>query len=116
VTGEPLARVASSPAPGGGVVVRLEGEVDGSNAGEVERAVAAAARGADPLVVDLSGLEYLDSQGLRWIATLSAEARRAGAALVLVAPPGSFASRVLELAGMTEALDVRTEAPESAGG
>lgn len=42
------------------VLVRLQGEIDAANVGQLERDLAWAA-GGHPLIVDLSGVEYFDS-------------------------------------------------------
>ncbi|MFE4860713.1 STAS domain-containing protein [Streptomyces sp. NPDC056670] len=47
--------------PDGAELLVADGEIDMSNAGEL---AAALARTAGPLVLDLSGVEYLDSAGL----------------------------------------------------
>jgi anti-anti-sigma factor len=90
-------------APDGTVwpVVRMTGDIDLSNVEalgrRVESAVSNRARG---LVLDLSGVTYLDSTGLRLIYRL---ARRLGdrqQRLRLVVPDGSRILRVLTLAGV----------------
>ena len=82
-------------------VARLTGAVDLSNVEhltvQIERYVSNRALG---LVVDLSGVTYLDSTGLRLLYRL---ARRLGdrqQTLRLVVPDGSRISRVLTLAGI----------------
>lgn len=90
-------------------VVRLSGDIDLSNADglgtAVERAVSNQARG---LVLDLSGVTFLDSTGLRLIFRL---ARRLGdrqQALRLVVPDGARISRLLELSGVATVAEVVT--------
>jgi len=47
-------------------ILELSGEVDMSNAHQLEEALATALEGTDArLVVDLAGLEFIDSTGLR---------------------------------------------------
>ena len=48
--------------PDGAVVLAATGEIDMSNAGEF--AAALTRTGGDPLVVDLTAVEYIDSAGL----------------------------------------------------
>ena len=81
-------------------VVRLTGDIDLSNAEALgvaaESAVSNHARG---LVLDLSGVTFLDSTGLRLVFRL---ARRLGdrqQALRLVVPPGARFARLLTMAG-----------------
>lgn len=88
-------------------VARLSGAVDLSNVevlgARLEAAVTNRARG---LVLDLSGVTYLDSTGLRLIYRL---ARRLGdrqQRLRLVVPETSRIQRVLTLAGVHTVADV----------
>lgn len=73
----------------------LDGEIDLSNASELERAADAACDGHHQVTFDLSAVTYLDSSGVHVIRTL---ARRADPQrLKLVAPTGSIARDVLDL-------------------
>ena len=88
-------------------VARLSGEIDLSNArslgDRVEGAVTNRARG---LVLDLSGVRYLDSTGLHLVFRL---ARRLGdrqQALRLVVPRTSRIRRLLLMAGVESVADV----------
>jgi anti-anti-sigma factor len=55
------------------------------------------------LVLDLSGLGFMDSSGLRFIIELDADARRDGFSIALVAGPPAV-QRVFELTGTTAQL------------
>ena len=58
----------------GVVIARVSGDVDLSNAADVEAAVlAAAATSRGPLVVDLTAVPFLDSAGVRCLDHLLAE-------------------------------------------
>lgn len=61
---EPLARLDVSVV-GPVSVVRLAGELDMSNAGELEARVLATVGATNPVVVDLSGTTFVDSAGVR---------------------------------------------------
>jgi anti-anti-sigma factor len=80
------------------VVAAVVGEIDGSNAGEVRRAVAdnvpASAR---LLIVDLSETTYIDSAGVELIFELARRLAARRQAMGLVVPDGSGVRRVLEL-------------------
>jgi anti-sigma B factor antagonist len=76
-------------------VVRVSGEIDISNALEVERRLLELANGAD-FVLDPSRLSYLDSAGVRLLFHL---AEAAPSRLRLVLGESSPLGRVLELAG-----------------
>jgi anti-anti-sigma factor len=88
-------------------VVRLRGEIDLSNVDALaqlaEDAVTNRHKG---LVLDLSGVTYLDSTGLRLVFGL---ARRLGdrqQALRLVVPEGARIARVLDYAGVSTVAEV----------
>jgi anti-anti-sigma factor len=82
-------------------VARLTGAIDLSNVEdlgrEVERSVSNRARG---LVLDLSGVTYLDSTGLRLIYRLARQLGDRQQGLRLVVPDDSRILRVLTLAGV----------------
>ena len=88
-------------------VARLDGEVDLSNvdgvAGALEAAVSNAAFG---LVLDLTGVSYLDSTGLRLLFRLARRLRDRQQALRLVVPVGALIWRVLELSGVPDVVPV----------
>ena len=91
--------------------VTVTGDVDLATAGDLRDQLGpaledAAVHGAG-LLLDLRGVGYLDSSGLRLLAAM---ARDLGEALVLVAPSGTAARRVLEVSHLTDHLTV-TEAP-----
>jgi anti-anti-sigma factor len=52
------------------LIVRLSGEIDLSNAHELQRQLEDALRGSPRSVIDLTEIVYLDSQGLRLIKRL----------------------------------------------
>jgi anti-anti-sigma factor len=83
------------------VVGSLSGEIDLSNAKElesqIENAVPNTARG---MVLDLSELRYLDSSGIRLLLSLAGRLRWRGQELILAAPPASRCRHVLSLAGI----------------
>lgn len=79
-------------------VVRVTGEIDVANADEVATQLrAAVSNAAQGLVVDLAGVDYVDSAGLRGLLDLAVRLRRRGQRMVAVAPEGSPVRRVLEL-------------------
>jgi anti-sigma B factor antagonist len=86
------------------VSLRLGGELDLASVGELERQLAAA-RAHEPsrVIIDLLGLVFIDSSGLRAIIQADANARAEGIDLVL-RPGGESVQRVFELTGALEAL------------
>jgi anti-anti-sigma factor len=79
-------------------VARVTGEIDVANAADVTaRLSAAVSNVAHGLVVDLSGVDYVDSAGLRGLLDLAVRMHRRGQRLAAVAPVGAPVRRVLEL-------------------
>jgi anti-anti-sigma factor len=110
VTGAP--RVGGS---GTWPVVRLRGEIDLSNVEALYKVAEDAVTNHDAgLVVDLSGVTFLDSTGLRLVFRL---ARRLGDRqqnLRLVVPEGARIARVLDFAGVSTVAEVlRTYDPDA---
>jgi anti-anti-sigma factor len=107
----------SVPAQPGGSwpVVRLRGEIDLANVEELHRVAEDAVSNRDAgLVVDLSGVTFLDSTGLRLLFRL---ARRLGdrqQGLRLVVPEGARIARVLDFSGISTVAQVlRTYDPDA---
>jgi anti-sigma B factor antagonist len=89
---------------GTAALVTLVGELDLHGAGrlddEVRRVLAAP---VSSLEIDASGLEYVDSSGLRSMMLAKSEAETAGAAFRLTGV-SSTVGRVIEIAGLAELL------------
>jgi anti-sigma B factor antagonist len=84
----------------GALVVRVTGEVDMSNAGDIREVVdQVTATGVDRLIFDLGGLEFIDSSGL---AVLLAAAQRVPS--VQLRNPSPIVRRVVEVTGLSETL------------
>lgn len=98
---------------GSAVVVTLEGEIDVSNAPEIERSIVAASAAAEALVVDLGGLEYLDSAGVALLHRIARTRRDEGRTLVLVVPVDAFAHRVVEVTRLDAAVPVTRTVDEA---
>lgn len=88
-----------------GVRAAVIGEVDASNAEEV-RAQLEEAITPPRLTIDLSGLSYLDSAGIRVIYAVSESATTRSTELRLVVGNGSPIRRVLDIAGVTETIGI----------
>ena len=71
----------------------VRGEVDLSNVEDVAEAIRRELRGSQDMVLDLSGLEYLDSAAIAMLDGL----RQAGITAHLVAPPDCAAARLLAM-------------------
>ena len=87
-------------------VVRIDGEVDMSNADRLLNELSARV-GADPwLIVDLSACSYVDSAGLSVIAQVDGRCREIGSGLRLVVDAQSGIERVLAMTRLNETLNV----------
>ncbi len=89
------------------VVAHLAGEVDMSNAESIGSAVLEAT-GNDALgvVLDLTGVQYLDSAGIYVVFGMRSRLRARGQVLRLVIPDGSPVNDALRLAGVQRHVDV----------
>ena len=90
---------------GGDATVRLSGELDISTAAELERVLGdlAVPDGPARIVMDLRGLRFMDSTGLRLLVTADLRLRGEGRELALVPGPESV-HRVFRLALLEERL------------
>jgi anti-sigma B factor antagonist/stage II sporulation protein AA (anti-sigma F factor antagonist) len=96
------------------VVGVLSGEVDLSNALEIERTIAdAVPNSARGLVLDLSALSYIDSSGIRLMLSLAGSLRWRGQDLVIAIPERSHCRRVLSMAGIGRSVALETSTEEA---
>ena len=96
------------------VVVALRGELDVTDAAEVAASLAAVAAGKRDIILDLAGLEYIDSSGLAALVRARQRALHAGSDLLLAAPQ----QQVLRMLALTRLIDffpVRACTGEAAG-
>ena len=99
----------------GYAVVALRGELDLVDAAIVAAELTAvAARGPGIIVVDLAGLEFIDSCGVAALAHGRRQTRQAGGDLILAAPRPNVL-RVLAVIRLPEALSVYATVEEAAG-
>ena len=101
-----LARVDVARADGR-ALASLSGEVDLSNVAHVEQELTAAVAGTRAVVIDLTRVEYMDSQGVRLLHALAGRLGDEGVETVLVAPPHSVAGELLALTGLDTVVSVR---------
>lgn len=84
--------------------IALTGEMDLSNAAEVERELLhVEATAARTILIDLSGLTFMDSTGIRLLIAADARSRADSDRLRLTRPPAQV-YRVLCIAGVDELL------------
>jgi anti-anti-sigma factor len=86
------------------VILQAVGELDIHSCPELDRAVTDVA-GATRLVLDLSGLSFIDSAGLRVILQAEQTSKAAGGKLVVRAPSPPV-RRLFEITGLDDALTV----------
>lgn len=91
----------------------VTGEIDLANAAEVEDGILDhTSNDLAGVVLDLDGLDYLDSTGLRLLFTLAARLEISQITLEVVVAPGSPVRRALEVTGMEAVVPLR---PRAAG-
>jgi anti-anti-sigma factor len=97
---------ARGPLPAGTAEVVLRGELDIASLDDARRQVEAVEAGAPPLlVIDLSGLSFVDSSGVRLALPADDRARAAGRLLAVRLGTG-HALRVFQALGLVDKLDV----------
>jgi len=92
----------STRAGDGQAVVVLRGELDVTEAASVAASLSVVATSGRDVIVDLAGLEYIDSSGLAALVLARQQARRAGYDLLLAAPQ----QQVLRMLAVTRLIDV----------
>lgn len=99
---------------GRALVARLTGEIDLSNSEAVGTAIAKATpKHIEAVILDLGGVDYLDSAGIRLIYQLREQLKARGQLLSLVIPADSSAHDALRFAGVDRHTDM-TETTEQA--
>ena len=98
----------------GHVVVALRGELDIADAVSVAAALAAVAARERAIIVDLAGLEFIDSSGVAALARGRKHARHAGGDLLLAAPQQQVL-RVLTITHLIDAFAVYPRVDDAVG-
>jgi anti-anti-sigma factor len=99
---------------GRALVVRIEGEVDLSNAEQIRNEVSAALPHEGPgVVLDLTGTTYLDSSGIRLLFDLAQRLQDRRQQLALVVTDQALVRRVIILTRLDEAVPLRSSIPEA---
>jgi len=97
-------------------VVRPTGDIDAANATSLREQLAdSMGQDVDRLVLDLSGVRYLDSAGIDMLFRLGELLRQRRAALLLVIPHDSNLARLAEIVGLSQALPVHPSVDEALG-
>jgi anti-anti-sigma factor len=91
----------------GRVLVTVAGELDLATAPDLEAIVLPAVRDGRHAILDLRGLEFMDSSGVRVVVAAHSLAEQHGGRLSLVrAEQGSAVQRILEISGLEGILDL----------
>jgi anti-sigma B factor antagonist len=98
----------------GQVVVALRGELDVAEAASVAARLAAIAVREREVIVDLAGLDFIDSSGLAALLRARKHARHAGGDLLLAAPQRQVL-RILALTRLIDVFTVHASVDEAAG-
>jgi anti-anti-sigma factor len=92
------------------VVATLTGEVDTSNAAPVRQQIAESVTpDDDALLVDLSGLSFIDSAGLHALIELGIALDERRQRVLLCVPHGSPIERAIEIVGLRSAIPVHPD-------
>ena len=91
------------------VRIALAGEIDMDNARQVEQGITGAiGNQLTAVTLDLSGLEYIDSAGIRVLFTLANRLTILQIALRLVVPERSPIRKAIDLSGLAAAVPVHS--------
>jgi stage II sporulation protein AA (anti-sigma F factor antagonist) len=83
------------------LIARLKGEIDASNADPLQRAIVAAiSKTTAGLVLDLSGVEYMDSSGIRMLFLLHDQLKQRGQHMRAVVPETTPIKGILDCLGV----------------
>ena len=95
-------------------VAVLTGEVDMSNAASVRQQVAESVTpDDDALLVDLSGLSFIDSAGLHALIELGTVLDERRQQLLLCVPHGSPIGRAIEIIGLSRSISIHADRGEA---
>jgi anti-anti-sigma factor len=95
-------------------IASVNGEIDLSNAAELEMAISQAVENeAAGLVVDLAQVDYLDSSGVTLLFNLARRVSRRQQEFLVVVPRDAHVREILTLSGATDALELRDSLPEA---
>lgn len=97
----------------GSLVLSVSGEVDLATAGALETALTDAA--GSNVVVDLSGVPFMDSTGLNALVNGRRAIVDAGGTIALVVTPDGAVARLLDITGMGGVLPTHASLEEAAG-
>ncbi len=86
--------------------INVTGEIDLSNAASLRSAIVDKVGDATAVVLELGGISYLDSQGIRLIYQLAQKFTARGIELTVVAPSNSVAGELIRLTQLQDLVTV----------
>ena len=93
----------------------LRGELDLATAPELEQLLTERIDASQEVVVDLRGLEFMDSSGIRVLVAAHARAGRTGTRVLVVRPePDSAVAKIVAVAGLDRELNILDAPPQAA--
>jgi anti-anti-sigma factor len=95
----------------GRLVARVTGDLDVYTAQEVKQSLCHLAAARVDLVLDLAGVEFIDSAGLRVVHIVAGRLREEGRALIVRCPDGHL-TRILQITGLLEQIRVVSDLTE----
>lgn len=87
-------------------VVAIVGELDMAAAGAFEETLLDRISGNDPVILDLSGVTFMDSAAIGAMLAMRRQANLKRGRFVVVCSPGSDIERMLEYMGLDAAFDI----------
>jgi len=99
------------PMRDGWVRVRVEGELALNSSTVLERAVEAELMANSNVLLDLSGIDFIDSAGLRAMTALVRSAKATGCQLRLSADLPAHARRLMEIVGLLPFVPIGVDDP-----
>ena len=92
---------------GGRLTCHIEGEIDLANSGEIFGAISRAVTADhEELVLDVGETTYIDSAGLALLVDINGRLQTRRTSLIVAAPDGSAAQRLLSLSGLDKVITV----------
>ena len=92
-------------------LIRIRGEIDLSNTETVGAAILSVVAGAEMAAIDLSAVDYLDSQDIHLLIDLSRGLAQEGIELSIIAPSTSIAGELMAVTKLGDLLRVREALP-----
>lgn len=86
--------------------VEVHGDLDRLDCDAFLRALVGVVAAGKDVVVDLTDTTYIDSAGMHVLRRAQCAAEAAGRHLAVISPPGSIASRVIEIVHLSELVHV----------